>query len=109
MSATSAGSKRKEPQVSTWPKEFEEVLRGFRGFANPEAEIDPDVPFVALGVDSLTMLSPIVEGEEALGTILSPESLTKESLLTSPGSLWQVLTAQPADATPLAHKPEAGR
>jgi acyl carrier protein len=93
--------------MSTWPKEYEEVLRGFCRFANPDEQIDPDVPFVALGVDSLTMLSLIVESESALGTVLPPELLTAEAL-TSPGTLWQVLCAQPADTAP-AHEPETGR
>jgi len=79
--------------LPAWPKEFDEVLRRFCRFANPDEEIDADAFFLELGVDSLAMLSLIVESEEALGVILTPDLLTAESLATT-GGFWQLLREQ---------------
>lgn len=91
--------------MPAWPEEFDEVLRRFCRFANPDQEIDADAFLVELGVDSLSMLSLIVESEEAFGVVLEPDLLTAEALAT-PGGFWLLLREQlGGEAEPHASEP----
>jgi acyl carrier protein len=73
-----------------WADEFEQVLRSHCRFAAPDAPLDPDAPFDALGVDSIGLLGLIVESEEALEVEIPEQMLTGEVLAT-PATLWRAI------------------
>jgi acyl carrier protein len=76
--------------VRPWDEKFDHLLRSYcppQGFDGP---IDPDVPFDLLGVDSVGLLSLIIDSEEIFGVELPSDMLNSEVLAT-PGSFWQAL------------------
>jgi acyl carrier protein len=73
-----------------WAEEFEQILRSHCRFAAPDAALDPDASFDALGVDSFGLLGLIVESEEAL-QVEFPEHMLTGEVLATPAALWRAI------------------
>ena len=71
--------------VTNWPTDFEETLRGY--LAAGSAPLDPDVPLTDLGLDSLGMVGLILDLETVLGFSFPEEQVTPATFYST-GSLW---------------------
>jgi acyl carrier protein len=85
---------------STWSPRFEQLLRARLPALAGEAALEPDHPLVALGLDSVGMLSLLVDLESEFGRTI-PEHLVTAETFHSPHSLWAVVD-------PAAHAAHAG-
>ena len=73
-----------------WINEFETVLRRHCRFAAPDAKLDPDTALTLLGVDSMEIISLIVDLESALGIYIPEDVLTPQAFAT-PSALWAMM------------------
>jgi acyl carrier protein len=89
--------------MTTLPAAFAEVVRPHCRRLDPAAELPPDTPLFELGVDSLAILSIIIDVEARFGITLPEEAMTAETFATA-ASLWSVvdatLTAAATGASP---------
>lgn len=80
-----------EPVVAPgWPAEFERILRAHCRFVAPGEPIDADAPLALLGVDSLQMLSMIVQIEETFD-VLVPDTMLTGDEFGSAGAAWRAV------------------
>lgn len=73
-----------------WTDEFEAVLKRHCRFTSEDARLDPDIPMTLLGVDSMEIISLIVDLESVIGAQIPEDALTPQAFAT-PGALWDML------------------
>lgn len=73
-----------------WSMEFEKMLRKHCCFLTAETALDPDAPMTHLGMDSMAIVSFLMDLEETFGFEFSEEQMTPEMFAT-PGTLWTAL------------------
>jgi acyl carrier protein len=72
--------------------EFLAVLRGFLPHLEAGADPVPDTPLNSYGLDSLAVISLMLELEDQLGVTFPDESLTPESFATT-RALWETVSS----------------
>jgi diaminopimelate decarboxylase len=77
-----------------WTDEFEKVVREHCRFADSGSPLDPETPLALLGVDSIEIVTLIVDLEDAFGGQLPEDMLTPETFSTL-GALWAALESRP--------------
>lgn len=76
-----------------WTKQYEHIVRGHcRGVAS-DAALDPHTPLALLGIDSIEIVSLIVDLEDELDLELPEQAITPETFATL-GTLWDMLCQQ---------------
>lgn len=75
-----------------WPERYEEIIRIHCRFVESSQAVDPDENLAVLGVDSMELISIIVDLEEAFGFQMPQELLVPENFAT-PRTLWRALEA----------------
>jgi acyl carrier protein len=73
-----------------WPDRYESILRAHCRFADITRDIDPDASLALLGVDSMELISMIVDLEEAFEFEMPEEFLAPE-IFDTPGALWKAI------------------
>lgn len=73
-----------------WSVKFEEILRKHCSLLQADTALDPDIPASYLGLDSMAIVSFLVDLEEMYGFEFSEEDITPEVFAT-PGTLWAAL------------------
>lgn len=74
-----------------WTDQYEALLRAHSRLADEVASIPPDTGFALLGIDSMEIVSLVVDLEDMLG-LEFPEDLLTPEVFATPGSLWDALT-----------------
>jgi acyl carrier protein len=72
-----------------WAPQFESTLRQHAPLAD-DGEIAPDVILSSLGLDSLALVSLLLDMEEAFGITIPDDFLVAETFATA-GSLWSAI------------------
>lgn len=72
---------------TTWPDEFDAVIRSHCRFVEPAAVIGAYEPMTALGADSLEIVELIVDLEDQFGIVFTEDLLTPDVFAT-PGTIW---------------------
>jgi acyl carrier protein len=72
---------------TTWPSEFDALIRSHCRFIHPSAAIEPDELIASLGADSLEIVELIVELEDQFGIVFTDYLLTPDVFAT-PGTIW---------------------
>lgn len=75
-----------------WSAQFEAILRQYLRHLPDDAALNANDNLVALGVDSLDMITLLVALEDAFTVVLPDELLTSDTFAT-PQSLWSALAA----------------
>jgi acyl carrier protein len=73
--------------MPNWPADFEQIVRARCARMEASSPLPAEVPLTALGVDSLGMLTLIVQLEETFEVMFPDEALAGDALLT-PQSAW---------------------
>ncbi|MDT0266099.1 phosphopantetheine-binding protein [Streptomyces sp. DSM 44915] len=78
---------------TTWPADFEKVLRAHLPMLPDDREILPDASLTALGLDSMSTVALLVDVEDLFDVSLPDEDITEEAF-TSAGTLWTLIQRQ---------------
>lgn len=76
---------------TTIPDEFASIVRSHLRLIDADAELEPDMDIAAAGLDSVGMVSLVVELEEKFGVTLPDEELSWMTFQT-PAALWNVIS-----------------
>jgi acyl carrier protein len=76
--------------VPGWPDQYEKLLRAHCRFLGDGSPVDPDTHLATLGMDSMEIVSLIVDLEDGFGFQL-PEELLAPEVFATPGTLWDAL------------------
>ena len=74
-----------------WAPEFEKVLRPHLPLAG-DRQIRPDADLADLGLDSLALVSLLIDVEETFRVTI-PDELLMSATFASAGALWQVVVS----------------
>ncbi|KAB2346138.1 phosphopantetheine-binding protein [Actinomadura rudentiformis] len=74
-----------------WDAQFEDILRGFLPFIEPDEELGADASLRDLGLDSLGTVELLALLEGTYGVRFVDDALTMETFAT-PATLWKTLT-----------------
>jgi acyl carrier protein len=69
---------------------LEKILREHARFVSDDADIGPDEPLSALGVDSLDMFELIVHIEDDFDIAIPPQQINPQTFAT-PATIWRML------------------
>jgi acyl carrier protein len=75
-----------------WPDRYDAVIRAHCRFADVTHDIGPDESLTLLGVDSMELISMIVDLEETFAFEM-PEEFMVPEVFGTPGALWAALAA----------------
>lgn len=74
-----------------WTDQYEALLRAHCRLDDGVTFLQPDTGFALLGVDSMEIVSLVVDLEDELGFEF-PEDLLTPEVFATPGTLWDALT-----------------
>jgi acyl carrier protein len=74
-----------------WTDEYEALLRAHCRPDDGVTSIQPDTRLAHLGIDSMEVVSLVVDLEDLLGFEF-PEDLLTPEVFATPGTLWEALT-----------------
>lgn len=79
--------------MDEWTDQYEALLRAHCRLDEGVACIQPDTAFALLGIDSMEIVSLVVDLEDMLGFEF-PEDLLTPEVFATPGTLWDALTTR---------------
>lgn len=84
--------------MSTWDKEFEEIIRGYLPFLSADEPLEEDAGLRDLGLDSMGTVELLSALENSYGVRFVDEALSMQTFAT-PGVLW----AKMSELTQVTH------